>query len=213
MNVSGQSVNMSYRLNLSDSNDRDYYTFDDVQDIIPCSARNLKECGCYEVSEDVSRDRPFEYSSEWVRTYYLCKDHMIVHKEKTNLRKQALAQQELVQQQQDVIDQQNYQKWKQICELTKPIAEVEKNNLIYFMHGLKLKRLRDIPTKDSNWIPTFHRGYVYMNFIGTHFSSCPAKNVDSSIKCGWDCECFSSIKHRKFRYQREKSKYLFKYDM
>ena len=38
--------------------------------------QNIKDCGCFEIVENIFRDRPFEIKSEWRPTYYhVCKSH------------------------------------------------------------------------------------------------------------------------------------------
>lgn len=149
----------------------------------------VKGCGCF-ATFDLDDLVPVTRMQEST-TFYLCNEHMQLHKQKEQSNESIL----------------RYQLSK-----NEDVANKEINALVDMVQALKLTRLRKINDiiRHEKWSCTIHHGFITARFRGEHSRFCPSKKepITETINKGISCVC-KTIKVVKFIYVISKGRYLF----
>ena len=97
-----------------------------VESTVPATARDIKECGCYEASRSNYRDRVWVTYTHHTTTYHLCIEHMQEHQKHMKIRREN-------EEKERIEDKEREKIWVDRCIRAKPAAKKEQQLLIQIM--------------------------------------------------------------------------------
>ena len=139
------------------------------------NARDVKQCGCYNIRERFDSERIFDYDTTERTTYYFCQEHYIEHEEKMAKEREELRLRNIEQEKRLAKEreeqrlreaeakrrkEQEKAEWRIKYDASVVKTEQEKDKVSRFFRTLtlpKVRQIKDVCT-DNKWGCQMHKG-------------------------------------------------------